>query len=271
MYRALVGIGMLCGLLIVSVYVLTGPVIARNEARALEAAVFRVLPGATASHTFLLSEDGRFLSAEAGMDGGTPTHSAAGEVGTPTDSAAPPATLEDGVEDGTPTERGGESGTPRNPPNKAGTPIHRVVHAGYDESGSLVGVAIQAQGMGYQDVIRILYGYDPASDAIIGMQVLASKETPGLGDKIEKDPAFLANFEALDVKLAPDGQSLQHPIEAVKGGQKSQPWQIDGITGATISSKAIAGMLRESSARWVPIIHRQRTDFTRLEATDDGQ
>lgn len=260
MYRALVGIGMLCGLLIVSVFLLTGPIIARNEARALEAAVFRVLPGATASHTFLLSDDGRFLSAAPGAEPGT-------EAGTPINSAAP----EDGSrdthgEDGTPTDS-----VTQNVGKKAGTPTDRVVHAGYDENGSLVGIAIQAQGMGYQDVIRILYGYDPAREAIIGMQVLASKETPGLGDKIEKDPAFLANFDALDVRLAPDGRSMKHPIEAVKGGEKSQPWQIDGITGATISSKAIAGMLRESSAQWMPVIHRQWAIFTRLEATDDGQ
>jgi Na+-translocating ferredoxin:NAD+ oxidoreductase subunit G len=254
MYRALVGIGMLCGLLIVSVYVLTGPVIARNEARALEAAVFRVLPGATRSHTFALTEDGRFRSAEEG----TPTDSEA-EAGTPTYSG-----MEAGTNTGTPID----SGDPELE-KQAGTPTDRVVHAGYDDNGSLVGVAIQAQGMGYQDVIRVLYGYDPARDAIIGMQVLASKETPGLGDKIEKDPAFLANFDALDVSLAPDGQSLQHPIEAVKGGEKSQPWQIDGITGATISSKAIAGTLRESSAQWVPLIHRQRAIFTDREVSND--
>ena len=47
--------------------------------------------------------------------------------------------------------------------------------------------------MGYQDVIRILlYGYSPEHQAIVGMRVLESRETPGLGDKIEKDPAFLA-------------------------------------------------------------------------------
>ena len=259
MYRALVGIGMLCGLLIVSVYVLTGPVIARNEARALEDAVFRVLPGATSSHTFALTVDGRFRSAEEG----TPTDSEAeaAEAGTPTYSG-----MEAGTDTGTPID----SGDPELE-IKAGTPTDRVVHAGYDDNGSLVGVAVQAQGMGYQDVIRVLYGYDPARDAIIGMQVLASKETPGLGDKIEKDPAFLANFDALDVSLAPDGQSLQHPIEAVKGGEKSQPWQIDGITGATISSKAIAGTLRESSAQWVPLIHRQRDVFTDREVSNDGQ
>ena len=146
-----------------------------------------------------------------------------------------------------------------------------VVHAGYDAKGVLVGVAIEAQGMGYQDVIRILYGYSPESQAIVGMQVLASKETPGLGDKIEKDPAFVANFSALDVGLAADGQALRQPIEAVKHGSKTAPSQIDGITGATISSKAVAAILRQSSAQWVPLVYRARADFVREAVTDGGQ
>ena len=81
--------------------------------------------------------------------------------------------------------------------------------------------------------------------AIVGMAVLESKETPGLGDKIEKDAAFLANFERLDVTVAADGRSLVHPLELVKPNQKTRPWQIDGISGATVTKDAIvAGTLR---------------------------
>ena len=138
-----------------------------------------------------------------------------------------------------------------------------TVHAGYDAMGELLGIAIPAQGMGYQDVIRILYGYSPAEEAIVGMQVLASKETPGLGDKIEKDPAFLANFRALDVALAADGQSLAQPVSVVKSGAKTSPWQIDGITGATISSKAIGNMLRHSTAYWVPRLYPLQRELAR--------
>ena len=215
MYRALVGVGMVCGLLIVSVFVVTLPVIARNEAAALQAAVFEVLPGATAKASFVLAEGGGFRPAREGDD-------------------------------------------PR-----------QTVHAGYDASGALVGVAIPAEGMGYQDVIRILYGYSPSQQAIVGMQVLASKETPGLGDKIEKDPAFRANFQALDVSLAADGQSLAHPVEAVKSGAKTGPWQVDGITGATISSKAIANILRQSSAYWLPLLYPRQAELAKGEANDD--
>ena len=215
MYRALVGVGALCGLLIVSVFVVTLPTIRANEAAMLEQAIFKVLPGADSKRSFFLAEDGTFRLAEAGDD------------------------------------------------------LTNTLHAGFNPSGMLVGVAIQGQGMGYADTIRILFGYDPATENIIGMEVLASKETPGLGDKIEKDPAFINNFVALDVTVSGDGQTIVNPIVPVKHGEKTQPWQIDSITGATISSKAIAKILKEGSQSWVPVIRRQRPTF--LEgATNDG-
>jgi electron transport complex protein RnfG len=210
MYRVMVGVGVLCGLLIVGVFLSTRPVIERNRAEALERAIFRVLPEAHASRTFRLSEAGGFERVAGAARGGP------------------------------------------------------VVHAGYDTGGRLIGLAVEARGMGYQDVIHVLYGYDFAREAIIGLQVLESRETPGLGDKIETDPGFLANFERLDVALGADG-AVAHPIEAVKPGEKEHAWQVDGITGATISSQAIARILRESSSSWVPRIRSSLDDFRRPE------
>jgi electron transport complex protein RnfG len=86
--------------------------------------------------------------------------------------------------------------------------------------------------------------------------VLESKETPGLGDKIMKDADFIANFEALDTKLGDDGESMVHPIELAKHGEKTDPWQVEAITGATISSRAVANILRASTAQTVPVIAR---------------
>jgi electron transport complex protein RnfG len=131
-----------------------------------------------------------------------------------------------------------------------------AVYAGFDASGALVGVALEAAGQGYADLIKILYGYDPQQEAVVGFQVLETKETPGLGDKIEKDPVFLANFEALDVKLAAQGDTLANKIITVKSGEKQSPWQIDGITGATISSRAIGDMLGKHTSEWIPIIQK---------------
>jgi len=131
-----------------------------------------------------------------------------------------------------------------------------TLYAGYDASGALLGLAIPAAGQGYADVIKVLYGYHPAQEVIVGFQVLETKETPGLGDKIEKDPGFLANFSALEVKMAFEGDTLAHPITTVKHGAKANPWEIDGITGATISSRAIGKMLDESTREWLPRIQR---------------
>ncbi|TWU43431.1 Electron transport complex protein RnfG [Novipirellula aureliae] len=136
-----------------------------------------------------------------------------------------------------------------------------LIFAGYDEKDNLVGLAIEANAMGYQDTIRLLYGYSPEKQAIVGMSVLESRETPGLGDRIQTDPNFRANFEALDVSVNPSGDELAHPIEFVKEGEKQEPWQIDGITGATISSKATADMLRASTSEKIPLVKAKSDDF----------
>ncbi len=96
---------------------------------------------------------------------------------------------------------------------------------------------------------------------MIGIRVLESRETPGLGDRIETDEQFLKNFERLDVRLSASHDGLAHPIEFVKQGEKTAAWQIEGISGATISSKATAKMLRESTEKWIPLVQQHRSDF----------
>lgn len=137
----------------------------------------------------------------------------------------------------------------------------KLVYAGYNAQNQLVGIALEAQGQGFQDAIRIIYGYSQEKQAVVGFQVLETKETPGLGDKIEKDPAFLSNFEALDVSLAENNSALKNPVEFVKKGNKEQPWQVEGITGATVSSKAIAKILDQSTGEWVPLLMNNLNQF----------
>ena len=116
-----------------------------------------------------------------------------------------------------------------------------VVYGGYDEQGDFVGYAMPAAGPGFQDTIGILYGYNPKEKIVVGMEVLESRETPGLGDKIYKDAVFVGGFSSL---------SVEPEIIAVKKGTKSQPNEIDAITGATISSKAVVRIINEAHAQW---------------------
>ena len=137
----------------------------------------------------------------------------------------------------------------------------QIVYAGYDKNDSLIGIAVEASGQGYADIIRVLFGYQPETQTIIGFYVLESKETPGLGDRIEKDPAFLSNFNALDVSLTDDNTSVKEQVVTVKHGAKTKPWEVDGITGATISSRAIGNILGTSTKNLIPIIYENRETF----------
>jgi electron transport complex protein RnfG len=154
----------------------------------------------------------------------------------------------------------------------AETKQNDLVFAGFDDSDQLVGLAIEAQAMGYADVIRIIYGYSFEQQAVIGIRVLESRETPGLGDRIETDEHFLQNFQRLDVRLNENGDGLAHPIEFAKQGEKTADWQIDGISGATISSRATAKMLSESTAEWIPSVQARKTDFINVvDGQQDGR
>jgi electron transport complex protein RnfG len=160
-----------------------------NRARALEAAIYRVLEGAKTRVAFVLRE-GRLARFES-----------------PDDSL----------------------------------PKEEAVYAGYDDGGALVGFAVPAEGPGYQDTIKLLYGYSAEKKRVVGMEVLESRETPGLGDKIIKDMDFVGAFR--DLAVEPE-------IVAVKGGS-SQDNEVDAISGATISSVAVCNIINAANSRWL--------------------
>ena len=209
------GIAMMSGLLVVLTYQLTLPRITLNQQRALERAIFTVLPEATVKSNYLLDESG-----------------------------LAPLSDDDFA--------------------KAN------VFAGYNEEGELTGLAMEASARGYQDVVTILYGYSLKSECVVGITVLASRETPGLGDKVESDPDFLANFDCLDAHLNSDGTAVLNPIETVKNGKKTDPWQIDGISGATVTSKAIGNALQKSTTTMLPLLIRYRDSLAMTLSPTEG-
>lgn len=141
-------------------------------------------------------------------------------------------------------------------PEDSGETYEHRIYAGYDISGKLVGVALEAiDNGGYGGEIMLLYGYLPSEQKISGMKVLISKETPGLGDRIKSDPAFHANFDGLEVPLSDDFKTLKHPISYAKPGSDKGPGQIEGISGATISSKAVARAMNASTSALLPVVH----------------
>ena len=120
------------------------------------------------------------------------------------------------------------------------------VWAGYDANGRTIGYALIAGEPGFQDMIRIMFGYDPVTQQVLGMRVLESKETPGLGDKIEKDSAWVAMFVGAAA-----------PLQTIKPGSGTgEPHEVETITGATISSRAVIGIINRRIEQVQPLLAR---------------
>jgi electron transport complex protein RnfG len=99
---------------------------------------------------------------------------------------------------------------------------------------TVVGYCVRAVGSGYSGYIRMIAGVD-LDGTIEGVAVLEHSETPGLGAKIneikpgESEPWFLKQFKGKNAGAI-----------AVKK-------DIDAITGATISSKAVTDAIRKTA------------------------
>jgi electron transport complex protein RnfG len=125
-------------------------------------------------------------------------------------------------------------------------------YATYDAAGALAGIAVEAGAKGYADTVRILYGYSHGCQCVSGIGVVSMKETPGIGDKIITDKAFLANFQALDVRLNAELSALANEVKVVKHGSKTNAWQIDAIAGATVTSRAVGKAINDSAQQLLP-------------------
>jgi electron transport complex protein RnfG len=131
-------------------------------------------------------------------------------------------------------------------PGVEGENVKRLF-AGYDGSGKFLGLVIETSDRGYADLISAMYAYVPDKKIVTGFQVVDMRETPGLGSRIGTDEKFAENFKQLDAT---------HPIKTVKHGTKQNPWEIDAISGATISSRAVGRMLQKSVQDMTPIIEK---------------
>ncbi len=121
---------------------------------------------------------------------------------------------------------------------KGGTTKFYTVYDAWMPDGNLAGHVVKAAGQGYADKIELLVGLNANGDKITGLFILDQKETPGLGAKILDDP-WRAQFTD-----ASTGQNLT----VVKGGGTGQANEIDAISGATISSRSVTGIVNTAVA-----------------------
>jgi electron transport complex protein RnfG len=96
------------------------------------------------------------------------------------------------------------------------------------QDNRLVGKAVEVETKGYGGTMRVLVGIN-ADNTVRGVRVLSHNETRGIGSRAT-EPSFLSQFENLgkeQLAFKPQGQ-------------------VEAITGATISSRAILEAVRRA-------------------------
>lgn len=131
----------------------------------------------------------------------------------------------------------------RTPPTNTDLADVPKAFVGYDAEGRRLGVAVTEAGPGFQELLVLMVGFDPATGLLTGYKVLDQKETPGLGDQIERDISFGAQFVGRIV-----------PLRGVKGRAGAPPNEVQTITGATISSRAVIRIINDAVATWRPLV-----------------
>ncbi|QTA86662.1 FMN-binding protein [Desulfonema magnum] len=121
--------------------------------------------------------------------------------------------------------------------SKNGIKKFYTVYDAYYKDGTRAGFVAKASGQGYADKIELLLGLDADASTITGLFILDQKETPGLGNKvIEKHwrDQFL-------------NQSSDKGLVVVKGKSEGSH-EIGAVSGATISSKSVTGIVNRTIA-----------------------
>ncbi|MFA9453454.1 MAG: FMN-binding protein [Candidatus Aminicenantaceae bacterium] len=119
-----------------------------------------------------------------------------------------------------------------------------TVYVGRDAADQELGYAIYASGTGFQDVIVLMFGTDPAIEKIFFMTILEQKETPGLGAKITDQEGYLRFWQDKDIQ-----QPLTLRKPAVGSPEELGSSEVNAITGATISSDKVLGIVNLSLER----------------------
>jgi len=103
--------------------------------------------------------------------------------------------------------------------------------SGYDT------VIIPVHGYGLWSTLYGFVALKPDGNEIVGLQFYQHAETPGLGGEVD-NPNWRAQWPG---KKLYDGDELK--IEVVKGGA-SGDYQVDGLAGATLTSRGVNNLVR---------------------------
>ncbi|MBC7186447.1 MAG: FMN-binding protein [Calditrichaeota bacterium] len=107
------------------------------------------------------------------------------------------------------------------------------------------GVAFELSGPGFWAPIRVILALDEDLQTVRGFKVVEQAETPGLGGRMN-EPWFQEQFK---------GKKIVPALHVVHGTKASGPNEVDAITGATETSKALDRIISRGVASFLAGMH----------------
>jgi electron transport complex protein RnfG len=118
------------------------------------------------------------------------------------------------------------------------------------KDGGITGYVAEGAAVGYSSTIRVMVGVN-TDFSIAGIKVLSQKETPGLGDKI-LEKLSKKTWGTIITGTSPNEKDLRPWFQVQFDGRKvpikvnKDGGEIEAITGATISSRAVCQAVNEA-------------------------
>ena len=117
------------------------------------------------------------------------------------------------------------------------------------------GYAIPISGKGLWSTLYGYFAIEPDGATVKGITFYAHKETPGLGGEVDK-PWFQKNFIG---KRFIDEKGNLIGVKVIKGkADPDSPHEVDGISGATITSKGLESFLIDDLRKYEPFFLKVR-------------
>ena len=111
-----------------------------------------------------------------------------------------------------------------------------IIYRVYSGESPVAALFVVSARDGYAGAIKMLVGVD-INGKVTGVHVLAHRETPGLGDRIESDKTdWVRQF---------DGRSLGDPV-AGNWKIKRDGGEFDQLTGASVTPRAVVKAIRQT-------------------------
>lgn len=123
-----------------------------------------------------------------------------------------------------------------------------TIYRGATADGALLGYAVRVETQGYGGTITLLAGLSEDLETIIGIEVVEQVETPGLG----------GNITTAEFKRQFAGLEADEPVTYVKNIEPDKDAnEIQAISGATITSRAVTSGINATLDEAIDIIERQ--------------